>query len=153
MSNRFTGRGLIRAGALLGALLAALVSSLALAQQPYPSRPISVIVPFPPGGVVDNAARAIAQSLSPSWGQSIVVENRGGASGAIAMEVTAHAAPDGYTLVIMSVTAVIYPEMNKTPYDVVRDFAPVTRLLTRQAEGPQRLDVTAQHRLGRHRPA
>ena len=110
----------------LALLLAALTTGAAA--QNYPSRPIRMLCPIAPGGGLDVIARAIAPGLSENLKTSVVVDNRPGASGAIAMEVTAHAAPDGYTVVIMSVTAVIYPEMNKTPYDVVRDFAPVTQV-------------------------
>ena len=108
--------------------LSALTAATAAQAQNYPSRPIRMLCPIAPGGGLDVIARAIAPGLSENLKTSVVVDNRPGASGAIAMEVTAHAAPDGYTVVIMSVTAVIYPEMNKTPYDVVRDFAPVTQV-------------------------
>jgi len=87
-----------------------------------------MLCPIAPGGGLDVIARAIAPGLSENLKTSVVVDNRPGASGAIAMEVTANAARDGYTFVIMSVTAVIYPELNKTPYNVVRDFAPVTQV-------------------------
>ena len=87
-----------------------------------------MLCPILPGGGLDVIARAIAPGLSENLKTSVVVDNRPGASGAIAMEVTANAARDGYTFVIMSVTAVIYPELNKTPYNVVRDFAPVTQV-------------------------
>jgi tripartite-type tricarboxylate transporter receptor subunit TctC len=111
------------------ALFAALASSAA-AQQPYPSRPINVIVPFPPGGVVDNAARAIAQALSPSWGQSIVVDNRGGANGNIGVEACTRAEPDGYTVcfpagVIISLNPFAY---EKLPFNPQRDLVPVVHV-------------------------
>ncbi len=112
--------------AVLAVLLA--LSTAAAQAQNYPARPIRMLCPIAPGGGLDVIARAIAPGLSENLKASVVVDNRPGASGAIAMEVTARAAPDGYTVVIMSVTAVIYPEMNKTPYDVVRDFAPVTQV-------------------------
>ncbi len=113
----------IGAAALLLAGRAAGVSA-----QEYPSRPIRMLCPIAAGGGLDVIARAIAPGMSDNLKTSVVVDNRPGASGAIAMEVTAHAAPDGYTLVIMSVTALIYPELNKTPYDLTRDFAPVTQI-------------------------
>lgn len=111
----------------LCALLLSAFSAAAHAQS-YPSRPIRMLCPIAAGGGLDVIARAIAPGLSENLKTSVVVDNRPGASGAIAMEVTAHAAPDGYTLVIMSVTAVIYPELNKAPYDVARDFSPVTQV-------------------------
>ncbi|MFM9972579.1 MAG: Bug family tripartite tricarboxylate transporter substrate binding protein [Burkholderiales bacterium] len=101
-----------------------------IAQQPYPSRPINIIVPFPPGGVVDNAARAIAQTLSPTWGQSMVVENRAGANGNIGVEACAKADPDGYTVcfpagVIISLNPLAYA---KLPFNPQRDLTPVVHV-------------------------
>ena len=113
------------------ALIALLSLAPALqAQQPYPSKPINIIVPFPPGGVVDAAARAIAQTLSPSWGQSIVVENRAGANGNIGVEACAKADPDGYTVclpagVIISLNPFAYA---KLPFNPQRDLVPVVHI-------------------------
>ena len=109
------------------ALIFATLASAASAQT-YPARPIRMLCPIAPGGGLDVIARSITPALSENLKTSVVVDNRPGASGAIAMEVTARAAPDGYTFVIMSVTALIYPELNKAPYDVVRDFAAVTQV-------------------------
>ncbi len=109
------------------ALLLAALPAMAAAQN-YPTRPIRLLCPIAPGGGLDVIARGIAPPLSENLKTSVVVDNRPGASGAIAMEVTAHAAPDGYTLVIMSVTAVVFPELNKTAYDMFRDFAPVSQI-------------------------
>ena len=111
-------------------LLFAALSSAALAQQPYPSRAINIIVPFPPGGVVDLAARAIAQTLSPSWGQSMVIENRAGANGNIGVEACTRAEPDGYTVcfpagVIISLNPFAYA---KLPFNPQRDLAPVVHV-------------------------
>ncbi len=110
------------------ALLALAVPAACAVAADYPSRPIRLLCPIAPGGGLDVIARSIAPPLSENLKASVVVDNRPGASGAIAMEVTANAARDGYTLVIMSVTAVIYPELNKTPYDIERNFAPVTQV-------------------------
>jgi tripartite-type tricarboxylate transporter receptor subunit TctC len=112
------------------ALVSALLPSTALAQQPYPSRAISIIVPFPPGGVVDNAARFIAQTLSPSWGQSIVIENRAGANGNIGVEACTKAEADGYTVcfpagVIISLNPFAY---EKLPFNPQRDLQPVVHV-------------------------
>ena len=100
--------------------------SLAYAQD-YPARPIRMLAPIAPGGGLDVIARILAPSLSENLGKSVVVDNRPGASGAIAMEITAHSAPDGYTLAIFSVSQVIYAELNKTNYNMFRDFAPVSQ--------------------------
>lgn len=112
------------------ALLGAMLTSAALAQQPYPARPISAIVPYPPGGVMDNGARAIAAALSPAWGQSIVVENRAGANGNIGVEACAKADSDGYTVcfpagVIISLNPFAY---SKLPFDPQRDLTPVVHV-------------------------
>lgn len=96
--------------------------------QDYPARPVRLLTPVVPGGGLDFIARLIAPSLTDSLGKSVVVDNRPGASGAIAMEITARAAPDGYTLAIFSVSQVIYAEMSKTTYDMFRDFAPVSQV-------------------------
>jgi tripartite-type tricarboxylate transporter receptor subunit TctC len=94
----------------------------------FPTKPIRFIVPVPPGGGADFVARAYASRLTESLGQQVVVDNRGGAAGIIAMEAVAKAAPDGYTLVqtnisTISINPFIYPRL---PYDAARDFAPVT---------------------------
>jgi tripartite-type tricarboxylate transporter receptor subunit TctC len=100
----------------------------AQAQQAYPSRPIRIIVPFPPGGTSDILSRLIGPKLTERWGQPVVVESRPGASGAIGAEVAAKSAPDGYTLLFgtnstFSVNPSLFP---KVPYDTLRDFAPVS---------------------------
>ena len=95
--------------------------------QGYPSKPLRMLVGFPPGGTNDLMARIVAQKLTGSLGQPVVVENRPGASGVIAAEALAHAAPDGYTLMLGSTgTNTIAPALNsRLPYDPVRDLAPV----------------------------
>jgi tripartite-type tricarboxylate transporter receptor subunit TctC len=110
----------------------ALLSGGALAQpksqpQNYPTRPVRMIVPNLAGSATDMVARMVAQKLTDAWGYQIVVDNRAGASGMIGHELTARAAPDGYTL-LMSTSAglVITPMLAKAPYDSARDFAPVT---------------------------
>lgn len=98
------------------------------ADVPYPTRTINLIVPFTPGGAVDISGRLIADPLSRSLGQPIVIDNRGGAGGAIGSTFVAKAPPDGYTLVVTSQsTHVVNPAMNpKLPYDAVKDFEPIT---------------------------
>ena len=93
----------------------------------YPSKPIHLIVPFPPGGGNDTVARAIAQQVSPELGQPVVIDNRPGAGGAVGAELAAKAPPDGYTLFLAGVGShVVNPNVHKVPYDPIRDFAPVT---------------------------
>jgi len=98
--------------------------------QNYPAKPIRLIVPLAPGGGMDTVARGIAIKLNESLGQAVVVDNRGGGGGSIGAELVAHAAPDGYTLLMMSATAVIHPLMYKAQYDPVRDFTPVSQVTT-----------------------
>ena len=95
---------------------------LAARAQTYPSRPITLIVPYPPGGGMDGIGRMVAQKLSPALGQQVVIENRPGAGSVIGTRAAAKAAPDGYTLVIMG-TGVSLPV--HAGYDVNKDFAPV----------------------------
>ncbi len=111
--------------------LTVLLCAAALAQaQPYPARPIRVIVPFPPGGGNDTVARAIAQQLGPDLGQAVVVDNRPGAGGAVGAELAAKAPPDGYTLFLAGVGShVVNPNLHaRLAYDPVKDFAPITLL-------------------------
>lgn len=95
--------------------------------QAYPARPVRLLVPTVPGGGLDLVARLLAPQLTEGLDKPVVVDNRPGASGAIALDITARAAPDGHTLVVFSVSQVIHAELNKTPYDMFRDFAPVSQ--------------------------
>ncbi|HEV7477093.1 MAG TPA: tripartite tricarboxylate transporter substrate binding protein [Burkholderiales bacterium] len=106
---------------------ALLAFACAAQAQTFPAKPLRMLVGFPPGGTNDLMARIVAQKLGESLGQPVVVENRPGASGVIAAEVLARAAPDGYTLMLGSTgTNTIAPALNaKLPYDPVRDLAPV----------------------------
>ena len=97
----------------------------------YPSRPIRLVVPYPPGGGTDTVARPLAQKLTESVGQPIVIDNRGGASEIIGTEVVARAQPDGYTLLMTTnAFAINVALQRKLPYDPARDFASVGRLIT-----------------------
>jgi tripartite-type tricarboxylate transporter receptor subunit TctC len=96
--------------------------------QAYPSRPLRVLVPLAPGGGMDAVTRALALSLTESFGQSVVVDNRPGAGSHVALEILADAAPDGHTLMMLSATTVIYPLLYKSRFDIVRDFAPVSQV-------------------------
>ena len=115
------------------ALLRALLVVLALAPamgwaQIYPTKPIRLVVPFPPGGSLDVVARAIGQKLSEAWGQPVVIDNRPGAGGNIGADLVAKSAPDGYTILegALSTHAVNVSLYGKMPYDPVKDFAPIT---------------------------
>ena len=103
-------------------------SSTAVAQSSWPTQPLHLIVPFPPGGVTDVMARTVAQRLSEELGQSVVVDNRAGASGIVGAEAGAKAAPDGYTLTMgnISTLAINAATFAKLPYDPQKSFAPVT---------------------------
>jgi tripartite-type tricarboxylate transporter receptor subunit TctC len=114
--------------ALLPVLLFCSVSATA---QGYPARPIRLIVPFPPGGGTDTMARVVAPKLSEFLGQQVVAENRGGAGANIGAELAAKSAPDGYTLMLATITNAIGASLySKLNYDLVRDFATITQLAT-----------------------
>lgn len=98
--------------------------------QAYPSKPVRIIVPLPPGSPPDVLARLLADKLQDLWKQSVVVENRPGATGMIGMDALAKSAPDGYTMGIMFLTHAVLPALfGKVPYDMTKDFAPVSNLV------------------------
>jgi tripartite-type tricarboxylate transporter receptor subunit TctC len=109
---------------------AALMAAAPAAAQTYPTKPVRVIAPFPPGGGTDLFARAIAQKLGAAWGQQVIVDNRAGAGGMIGSELVARAAPDGYTLLVTSSsTHAINPHLTRKPlYDPLRDFSPIINI-------------------------
>jgi len=118
--------------AVLTALIApfALAAIAAGAQQSFPTRPVRLIVPYPPGGNVDITARIIGPTLGELLGQTVVVDNRGGGGGNVGAHLVAKAAPDGHTLLMgssgpLSVNPVVVPNL---PYDSVKDYAPVSRV-------------------------
>jgi len=120
-------RRLIVAGfALAGAL------SFSAAQAAWPERALRIVVPFSPGGATDMLARTIAQKLQESWGQTVVVDNRPGAGGNIGAAAGAKAAPDGYTLTLVAAGFMaVNPHIYDNPgYDSIRDFAPITQLVS-----------------------
>jgi tripartite-type tricarboxylate transporter receptor subunit TctC len=96
--------------------------------QGYPAKTVRVIVPYPPGGGTDTIARPLAQKLTESFGQQVIIDNRGGAGGNVGMELAARAAPDGYTLVIgLTAQLAVNPALyRKLPYDPVKDYEPIT---------------------------
>ncbi len=108
--------------------IALLASAITAQAQPYPSKPIRLIVPFPPGGGTDATARILTQALAETAGWQMVVENRAGATGRIGTELAARAAPDGYTLLLGTAgpNAILPATRAKLPYDAIRDFAPVS---------------------------
>ena len=98
---------------------------------PYPSKPIRLVVPFAPAGSADALARTIQPALSDALGQTIVIDNRPGASSTIGTDMTAKAAPDGYTLVLITTTHTVNPSLiAKLPYDTVKDFAAVSLVVS-----------------------
>lgn len=116
---------------MLVALAAALTATMLAAPvgaQSFPNRPVKLVIPFPPGGSLDNVGRLLAQKLSEAWGQTVVVENKPGAGGNVGADAVAKSPADGYTVVMgaLSTHAVnpsLYPKM---PYDAVKDFAPIS---------------------------
>jgi tripartite-type tricarboxylate transporter receptor subunit TctC len=115
--------------ALLAAVLAVPLLFNLTAHAQYPQRAIKMIVPFPPAGATDVVGRIVAQKLTERLGQSVVVENRPGAGGAIGSDLVAKAAPDGYTILMATAsTHSIGPSLQKLPYDPIRDFAAITHV-------------------------
>jgi tripartite-type tricarboxylate transporter receptor subunit TctC len=108
------------------------LAGASVAAQPYPNRPIRIVVPQAPGGGLDISTRAIALKLSESWGQQIVVDNRAGANGIIGLETVAKSKPDGYTLsAAFTSVLTVNPHVYKSlPYDTFRDFSPITQTVT-----------------------
>ena len=115
-------------GALLVAIGLLPVAGAALAQAPYPSRPITMVVGFAPGGGTDTASRIIAKRLGENLGQTVLVENKPGAGGNIATDLVVKAAPDGHTILLASVGSMaITPHLPPKPaYDPLRDLAPIS---------------------------
>jgi tripartite-type tricarboxylate transporter receptor subunit TctC len=113
---------LLKAAGLLLAL------STGVAAQDYPSKPVRLIVPFPPGGSNDVVGRVIATQLSGRLGKQVIVDNRGGAGAVVGTELVANAPKDGYTLLVMSITNAINPWLYKLPYDPIKAFAPIAIL-------------------------
>jgi tripartite-type tricarboxylate transporter receptor subunit TctC len=126
------------ARALVAGLIAVPIAAMA---QSYPTKPVRFIVPFPPGGATDISARMLGQKLSEMWGQTVVIENRGGAGGSVGAAEAARAVPDGYTLFfpsgsVLTANQHIYRNL---PYNPERDFIPVTNVVS----GAQVLTVPA----------
>src|ERR1700722_14045443 len=124
---------LVRAAALAAAVTAGVVLSAPARAQTYPGKPVHVIVAFSAGGTIDALARILAQKLSELWGQSVIVDNRGGAAGNLGAVAAAQALPDGYTIHLgaqsLATNVTIAPVPN---FDPVRDFEPVIAVATAQ---------------------
>ncbi len=116
------------AASLLAVALSTLSPIAALAQAAWPTRPVTLVVPFPPGGGTDTGARLVAQRLSQRWGQTVLIENKGGAAGQIGADFVSKAKPDGYTLLMGNIgTQSINPSLYaKLPYDPNKAFAPIS---------------------------
>ncbi|MEQ1684411.1 MAG: tripartite tricarboxylate transporter substrate binding protein [Burkholderiaceae bacterium] len=104
------------------------LSALTAQAQGFPTRPVTLVVPFPPGGGTDTGARIVAQKLGAKWGQTVIVENKGGAAGSIGADMVAKAKPDGYTILMGNIgTQAINPSLyKKLPYDPDTAFAPIS---------------------------
>jgi tripartite-type tricarboxylate transporter receptor subunit TctC len=121
-------RRMLMIGSGAGVLLATAARPL-LAQSAYPAHPIRLVVPFPAGGATDIFARAVSNKLGERLGQSVIVDNKPGAGGAIGSDIAAKAQPDGYTLLLAtSSTHSIAPSLQKLPYDAVADFTPIVHV-------------------------
>jgi tripartite-type tricarboxylate transporter receptor subunit TctC len=121
--------GPLRAFSTFVAAVLLAMSGIAPAQQSFPTKPIRFVVPFSPGGGTDTLARLIAQKMTESWGQSVVIENRTGAGGTIGAAIVAKATPDGHTLLVSSPGFVISAALHANlPYDPLKDFRGVTQL-------------------------
>jgi tripartite-type tricarboxylate transporter receptor subunit TctC len=107
--------------------IAALAAAGFASAQSYPTRPVRVVIPFPPGGNVDVFGRVLYQQVEKELGTTVVIDNRGGANGILGSDIVANATPDGYTLLNVSFSFAVNPAIRKTmPFDVVKSFAPVT---------------------------
>ena len=115
---------------LLPAVLVALALTSAAFAQDYPNRPVRLIVPFPPGGSNDVVGRLVAKQLSTELGQQVFVDNHPGAGGVIGTQAAANAAPDGYTLLVVSLAHAVNPALYKLDYDPIKSFEPVAILAT-----------------------
>src|SRR6267378_169893 len=119
----------MRLSVVCARLMAATLACVAIGgwAQPYPAKPIRIIVPFPAGGTADIMARVVGQKMTETWGQQVVIDNRSGAGGNIAAELAAKSAPDGYTLFLCTVgTHAVHQTLyEKLPFDPIKDFSAV----------------------------
>jgi len=135
---RITRSKLLKTCGMAMAVVALFVlPSAVLAADAYPSKPVRLIIPFPPGGSNDIVGRLIATKLSERLGKQVVVDNRGGAGGVLGSEMASKADPDGYTLLIASAAYAFNPALYKLPFDPIKSFTPVAKL----GSGPNSLTV------------
>ena len=129
-NSRLMGAVSVRCAVVL-VVAVLLTSANASLAQSYPDKPIRIVVTFPAGGPTDAVARPISQSLSSTWGQPVIIDNRGGAGGIVGTEIVAHSAPDGYNLLIGTAGGMsINPSLHaKLSYDPFKDFAPISMLV------------------------
>src|SRR5262249_8855044 len=116
---------MLRRCVLLSALALLAAAPVARAADNYPSRPIHLFIPFPPGGSNDVVGRVFAQAIGDKLGQTLVVENRSGAGGVLGTEIASKAAPDGYTLLVISLAHAVNPWLYKLGYDPIKSFVPI----------------------------
>ncbi|HKA41896.1 MAG TPA: tripartite tricarboxylate transporter substrate binding protein [Burkholderiales bacterium] len=130
-SNSHAHRRARVAAFVVGAALIPAGAAGTVRAQEYPAKPVRLIVQSPPGGGADFLARVLGRQLAESWGQTVVIDNRPGAGGAIGTAMVAHAPPDGYTLLLVPSTHAISPSFyKKLPYEPIKDFAPVAQIAT-----------------------
>jgi len=122
---------------VLSVMLTLFTATVVMAADAYPSKPIRLVIPFPPGGSNDIVGRLIAAKMSENLGKQVVVDNRGGAGGVLGTEMVAKAEPDGYTLLIASAAYAFNPALYKLPFDPVKAFAPIAKL----GSGPNSLTI------------
>src|SRR4051812_15943390 len=111
-------------------LLLALLVDVPAQAQTFPTRPLRILVPLTPGGNMDAITRALAQKLGDAFAQNVIVDNRPGAGSQIALEILAAAPPDGHTLMMSSLTPVLHPLLYKSRFDLLRDFTPVSQVMS-----------------------
>src|SRR5580704_8476064 len=119
-----------RVARAMGLLLALAAFAIPAAAQDYPARSIRLIIPFAPGGSNDVVGRIVANQLGQKLGKQVFVDNRSGAGGVVGSDLAAKAAPDGYTLLIISIAHAVDAWLYKEPYDPVKDFVPVSIIAT-----------------------
>ena len=115
---------------LCASLCACLLPGVASAQAPWPSRPLKLIVPFPPGGPTDLIGRTASRILADALGQPVIVDNRPGGSGVTGLDALAKATPDGYTVGLTAITVATAPHLGPVPFDTMRDFTFITNLVS-----------------------
>ncbi|HEV7443393.1 MAG TPA: tripartite tricarboxylate transporter substrate-binding protein, partial [Steroidobacteraceae bacterium] len=107
-----------------------LLTTAAAFAQAYPTKPVRLIIPFPPGGGNDVIGRIVGQKLTERWGQQVIIDNRAGANGIVGLQLLMQSPPDGYTLAVAAAGPIaVNPSLyEKLPYDSVKDFAPITNM-------------------------